>query len=279
MISKIIHQTWFDNNKTLPILFNKMIEESKKLNQDFEFKLWTDTNIEDFLKNNYKKIYEIYSKNILGVQKSDLARLAILHYYGGIYIDLDILLLKNLNDLFDFNKDLLYISYEPKEQTKYVWNNENYICNAFFACNKNNTIIDNIIKTIISIYEINGEIIFNQFNIFGSNLYMKILHLSDEFLYNIIETNKIFPISDIKLELKSGIQDFNKIKTGQYNNDSYMVHYWIHSNFEAKNIIYNFKYNDNFTIHENLGLFFQQMYPNNKIILNEKKYIFIHDKK
>ena len=184
MISKIIHQTWFDNNKQLPLIFDKMIEESKKKNLDFEFKLWTDSNIEDFLNKNYEKLYEIYSKNILGVQKSDLARLAILHYYGGIYIDLDILLVKNLANLFDFDKDLFYISYEPKEQTKYVWNNENYICNAFFACNKNNIIIENIINSIIYIYNIHGDKIFNQFNIFGSNLYMKILHLTDKSLYN-----------------------------------------------------------------------------------------------
>ena len=279
MIPKIIHQTWFDNNKTLPTIFDKMIQESKKINQNFEFKLWTDDNIEEFLSNNYKELYEIYSKNILGVQKSDLARLAIIHYYGGIYIDLDILLLKNLNDLFDFNKNLLYISYEPNEQTKYVWNIENYICNAFFACNKNNIIIQNIINNIIILYNTYGEIIFNKFNIFGSNLYMKIFELSDKSLYSIIETNKIFPISDIKLELNSAIKDFNLIKMGKYDNDSYMVHYWIHSNFEAKNIIYNFKYNDKYTIHENLGLFFQEMYPTNKIILNEKKFIYFHDKK
>ena len=279
MIPKIIHQTWFDNNKTLPTIFDKMIQESKKNNQDFEFKLWTDDNIEEFLSNNYKELYIIYSKNILGVQKSDLARLAIIHYYGGIYIDLDILLLKNLNDLFDFNKNLLYISYEPNEQTKYVWNMENYICNAFFACNKNNIIIENIIKNIINIYNVYGEKIFNKFNIFGSNLYMKILELSEKSLYHIIETNKIFPISDIKLELNSAIEDFNKIKTGKYHKDSYMVHYWIHSNFEAKNIIYNFKYNDEYTIHENLGIFFQEMYPTNKIILNEKNFIYFHNKK
>ena len=48
MIPKIIHQTWFDNNKTLPIIFDKMIQESKKINQNYEFKLWTDANIEDF---------------------------------------------------------------------------------------------------------------------------------------------------------------------------------------------------------------------------------------
>jgi len=274
MISKIIHQTWFDNNKQLPMIFDKMIQESKKKNYDFEFKLWTDSNIEDFLNKNYKKLYEIYSKNILGVQKSDLARLAILHYYGGIYIDLDILLVKNLSDLFDFDKDLFYISYEPKEQTKYVWNNENYICNAFFACNKNNIIIENIINSIINIYNIHGDKIFNQFNIFGSKLYMKILDLTDKSLYNIIETNKIYPISDIKLELKSSINEYEKIIKGNYDDDSFMVHYWIHSNFEAKNIIYNFDYNDDKDIHENLGLFFQELYPNNKIILNHKNFIY-----
>lgn len=274
MISKIIHQTWFDNNKALPVIFDKMIQESKKINQNFEFKLWTDSNIEDFLKTNYKNIYKIYSNNILGVQKSDLARLAILHYYGGIYIDLDILLIKNLNDLFDYNKDILYISYEPTEQTKYVWNMENYICNAFFACNKNNIIIQHIIDTIINIYDIYGEKIFNKFNIFGSNLYMKILEKSDKSLYNIIDTNKIYPISDIKLELITGIQDYNIIKTGNYNNNTYMVHYWIHSNFEAKNIIYNFNYNNELSIHQNLGIFFQQMYPNNKIILKNKNFIY-----
>ena len=274
MISKIIHQTWFDNNKQLPLIFDKMIQESKKKNQDLVFKLWTDSNIEDFLNKNYKKLYEIYSNNILGVQKSDLARLAILHYYGGIYIDLDILLLKNLADLFDFDKDLFHLSYEPQEQTKYVWNTENYICNAFFACNKNNIIIENIINIIINIYNIHGDKIFNQFNIFGSKLYMKILDLTDKSLYNIIETNKIYPILDIKLELKSSIDNYNKIKTGNYDNDTYMVHYWIHSNFEAKNIIYNFKYNDTLTIHENLGLFFKEMYPTNKIILNDKNFIY-----
>lgn len=274
MIPKIIHQTWFDNNKQLPLIFDKMIQESKKKNPDFVFKLWTDANIEDFLNTNYKKLYEIYSNNILGVQKSDLARLAILHYYGGIYIDLDILLLKNLADLFDFDNDLFHISYEPQEQTKYVWNTENYICNAFFACNKNNTIIENIINIIINIYNIHGDKIFNQFNIFGSKLYMKILDLTDKSLYNIIETNKIYPISDIKLELKSSINEYEKIIKGNYDDDSFMVHYWIHSNFEAKNIIYNFDYNDDKDIHENLGLFFQELYPNNKIILNHKNFIY-----
>ena len=276
MIPKIIHQTWFDNNNDLPIIFDKMNEFSKINNIDFEFILWNDKNIDIFLKKNYSKIYEIYTKNILGVQKSDLARLAIIHYYGGIYIDSDILLLKNINDLFDYNKDLLYISYEPDEQTKHVWKTNNYICNAFFACNKNNIIIDNIMKYIIRIYDTNGDKIFNQFNIFGSKLYMNILQYTDKSLYHIIETNSIYPISDIKLELESSINDYEKIKKGNYDNDTFMVHYWIHSNFEAKSIIYNFKYNNNINIHENIGLFFQEMYPSNKIILNSKNYIYIH---
>jgi len=276
MIPKIIHQTWFNKNK-LPTIFEKLRNESIKNNNDFEFILWDDNNIDIFLEKNYNKIYNIYKKNILGVQKSDLARLAIVHYYGGIYIDLDILLLKNLNSLFNFNLDTFYISYEPSEQTKHIWNADNYICNAFFACNSKNEIIQNIIDIIISIYDKYGDDIFGKFNIFGSDLYKLVIDKSNKSLYTIIETNKIFPISDIKLELDSCDNDFDKIRYGNYDSDSYMVHYWIHSNFEAVNIIYNFNYNDKETIHENLGKFFENMYPNNKTILNNKKYILRFD--
>ena len=123
MIPKIIHQTWKSNN--LPEIFQKLYEKNKESNPDFTFKLWTDNESElclkNFLEKNYPKLFNIYSKTKYNVQKSDIARLAILHYYGGIYIDLDILLLKSLNNLLDYNKDTLFLGYEPKEQTKLIW--------------------------------------------------------------------------------------------------------------------------------------------------------------
>ena len=49
----------------------------------------------------------------------------------------------NMDDLLDYNSGKFYISYEPKEQTTYLWYSDKYLCNAFFCCNKNNDITKN----------------------------------------------------------------------------------------------------------------------------------------
>jgi|TARA_Y100000389_G_scaffold76904_1_gene73686 hypothetical protein len=276
MIPKIIHQTW--KTKDLPSVFDFIYKHNIQSNTNFIFNLWTDNNtgnnIDDFIKNNYPRIYNVYSNIKLGVQKSDIARLTILHYYGGIYIDLDILLLKSLDNLFDYNKDLLYISYEPTEQTTYLWNKDNYICNAFFACSPKNIIIEDILNNIVMIYENFGNQIYNKFNVFGSNIFSITINLPKfKNNFEIIDTHKIYPINDIKLDsLSCSYDDFQKLKFGTYDN-SYMVHYWIHSNFESKKLLYNYKFDVNLTIHTNIYLFFKLLYPNNKNILLDNNYI------
>lgn len=285
MIPKIIHQTWIHqtwNSNNLPEIFQKLYEKNKESNPDFTFKLWTDneseSGVKNFLEKNYPKLFNIYSKTKYNVQKSDIARLAILHYYGGIYIDLDILLLKSLNNLLDYNKDTLFLGYEPKEQTKLIWKTDKYYCNAFIACSPKNKLISNMIDFILNIYEKHDEEIFEHFNIFGTYIFKNIIDNSYADDYEIIETKKLYPINDIKLDtLDCAINDFNMMKTGKYYNESYMVHYWIHSGFEGSKILFSYKYNDNLNIHENITEFFKLMYPNNKTILLDNKYIYTYD--
>jgi len=266
MIPKIIHLIWISYPKKLhelPILFDKIYKYNKSINSNFKYILWTDENketneynIDQFIKNEYPYIYKIYEKTNLAVQKSDIARLAILHHYGGFYIDMDILLLKNLDDLLDYDIDKFNFSYEPKEQTTYLWNSDKYICNAFFCCNKNNKIITMMLDIILQIYNKYGDNILTNFNVFGTNIFKLAIENSN-----------------IKLDnLKCSHDDLKKIKTGSYNN-AYMVHYWIHSNFESKKLIYSFKYNDSLDIHTNIYNFYKELYPNNKTILYDNNYI------
>lgn len=279
MIPKIIHQTW--KTKKLPTIFDKIYDNNKKINDNFEYKLWTDDNsgynIEDFIKKYYPIIYEIYKKIELGVQKSDIARLAILHHYGGIYIDLDIVLLKKLDDLLDYNTDKLYFALEPSEQTLHLWNKDNYICNAFFACAPKDYLIKKMLDSVIDIHEKFGEVIFNKFNIFGSDIFKFVVasceELNENDKYSIINRKLIYPINDIKLDmLDCSLEDLKKMKCGNYEN-SYMVHLWIHSNFEGKNILHSFDFNENLDLHSNIYNFFKELYPNNKSILIDNKYI------
>lgn len=95
-IPKIIHYCWFGKNK-LPDIFYKCIESWKKFCPDYEIKLWTednfDINIIPYCRDAYKqKKYALVS---------DYARLYILYKYGGIYLDIDVEMIKNIDIFLD----------------------------------------------------------------------------------------------------------------------------------------------------------------------------------
>ena len=43
--------------------------------------------------------------------------------------------------------------------------------------------------------------------------------------------------------------------------DPIMIHYWIHGDFESKNIINRYEPNKNLDIHDNMYNFFKTLYP------------------
>ena len=93
MIPKIIHQTWKD--KTLPPIIYSLISENIKLlkSNGYELMFWTDDMILKLISEEYPNFYNIYKMTRTGVQKGDIARILLVYHYGGIYIDLDVLIL------------------------------------------------------------------------------------------------------------------------------------------------------------------------------------------
>ena len=118
MIPKIIHQTW--KTEELPPIMKYIYAENVKLlkSKGYEFKLWSDKEITDLINSYYPDFFEIYSFARTGVQRGDISRIIILYHYGGIYIDLDVLVMRDFAELLDMSKDTFYISYEPLCQTK-----------------------------------------------------------------------------------------------------------------------------------------------------------------
>ena len=92
MIPKIIHYCWFGPNK-MPELAEKCIESWRKFLPDYEIRLWNEFNF-DVSKNRYtKEAYE--NKKYAFV--TDYVRLYVLYKFGGIYMDTDVEVLKNLD--------------------------------------------------------------------------------------------------------------------------------------------------------------------------------------
>lgn len=270
MIPKIIHQTW--RSETLPTLFQKLYDENKKINNDFEFKLWSHSpgrpDIDDFIKKEFPDLFPVFSNSKMGVQKADIARIAILYHYGGIYFDLDILNIKNLGDLLDFNTNYAYFAMEPKEQTLKLMKKRDVLCNAFIVVPPKHPLLEEALNKIKIMYSKHGDKIYNVFNVFGSDLFASCME-SDELFQKckFINRNLVYPINDPKFDdIKTSEYETLMLKNGKYDNDVYMIHYWIHSDFESKELLETFPYEDNIDIHQNIYNFFKRLYPRHKYL-------------
>ena len=95
MIPKIIHYCWF-GGKPLPAAAQKCIASWKKYCPDYEIRAWTEENYEIASAPLYvRQAYEAKKWAFV----SDYVRLRVVYEHGGIYLDTDVELLKNLNPL------------------------------------------------------------------------------------------------------------------------------------------------------------------------------------
>jgi hypothetical protein len=82
-IPKIIHQIWLGS--PFPEQYKQYQQTWIKHHPDWEYKLWTDKDIEEFKLTNKRA----FDKAPNYGEKSDILRYEILNRYGGLYIDVD----------------------------------------------------------------------------------------------------------------------------------------------------------------------------------------------
>ena len=96
MIPKIIHYCWLSNNP-IPSKLQEYMESWKKQLPDYEFILW---NFERFDINS-----SIWVKQAFEAKKyafaADYIRLFAVYHYGGIYMDMDVEVVKSFNPLLN----------------------------------------------------------------------------------------------------------------------------------------------------------------------------------
>jgi inositol phosphorylceramide mannosyltransferase catalytic subunit len=88
-----IHQIWLSS--PFPEKYQVWADTWKKFNPGWEYKLWTDVDINDVEIPNR----ELFNSITHVAQKSDFLRYHILNQFGGIYIDTDFECLKSFNSL------------------------------------------------------------------------------------------------------------------------------------------------------------------------------------
>lgn len=103
MIPKIIHLSWktkcvVDDQSDIVLGgLRKLID----LNPDWDVQISTDNEVNNYLKTNLPPEYYTLVKNIGIVPQTDIWRLLKLFHVGGVYVDIDRLCNKPLNDLLE----------------------------------------------------------------------------------------------------------------------------------------------------------------------------------
>lgn len=123
-IPNIIHQTW--KIKEIPSTWKSYQQKVKILHPDWEYKLWTDAENNDFVKLNFPDFYPKYISYPNNIMRADVIRYLIMYKIGGFYLDLDYEIFKP----FDFEDALLVL---PKNRGIEAGDPVNMIGNAIFA--------------------------------------------------------------------------------------------------------------------------------------------------
>ncbi len=130
MINKKIHFIWLGNNKR-PNSYYQSIQSCEKFAKDFDIIEWNDSNIDEFDLPKYFYYAIKYKKYAFA---SDVLRCHVLYKYGGIYMDVDQILLKDINCFL-----------ENKFFTAYFHERKDYFGFQFLGAEKNHQIIKSMI--------------------------------------------------------------------------------------------------------------------------------------
>lgn len=142
MIPKIIHYIWF-NKEPIPDLYKKYIDTWYKFCPDFEIKCWTLNNYEFDLNIDYIKI--LYERNKYGFL-SDYCRYDILNRFGGIYLDIDVELLKPIYDFYNSADAVFGFNRRSQWLSKYRPYNEYVASGLGFSSIKEHPILNMLMK-------------------------------------------------------------------------------------------------------------------------------------
>jgi mannosyltransferase OCH1-like enzyme len=140
-IPRIIHQIWLGS--PLPEQYHAWQATWKQYHPDWEYHLWTDADIEplralgDFF---IGDTYAYYQQATNYGERSDILKILLIHYYGGLYVDTDFECLRSCEILHHYYD--MYIGIQPLD-VAYV-----QLGYALFAAYPRHPFIKKVIDTL-----------------------------------------------------------------------------------------------------------------------------------
>ena len=156
-IPKIIHQIWI--GKKMPKFKKIFMNSNKKIleNKGWKYKLWKnkDINIKmlpftfQYIQTAFAVGKQFNLVHTKWAQVSDLMRYEIMYRYGGVYIDTNVEILKDITNLINQANKKGYLFIGANEDfcgLKCKTKHGKFLTNGFFACVPNSDVLGNLIS-------------------------------------------------------------------------------------------------------------------------------------
>jgi len=194
LIPKIIHQVWINDSwkdpslkRDVPEAWKKSQQEWQRLHPDWTYILWTDDLVLPYLEKNYPEYVDFYKNYEYLIQRADMIRYFILYDFGGVYCDLDLYPVENIEKYFTCMND--YFVYSAGSDV---------LINAFMVSQKGS----NIMKLLCnSLTNYKKKIPFYYFGkhlkvmyTTGPNFFNNVI-INSNYNYIILPRNKFYPYS------------------------------------------------------------------------------------
>lgn len=113
-IPKIIWQTNFSAQSTLPVYLNYLFNRLMSL--DYEYRYVSTEERAEFIKANAsERVYNAYMQLNDGAAQADLWRLITIHTHGGIYMDIDATLVWPLKRILPTDENAMYVKLKKNQ--------------------------------------------------------------------------------------------------------------------------------------------------------------------
>ena len=204
-IPKRIHQIWLGS--PVPDAYKKWIKSWKRLNPDYEYRLWTDEDVASLKLPNQEAYNSISNPG----PKSDILRFHILRQFGGIYVDTDFECLKPFDDL-SYLEFYTSVGYPAKVE----------LYPGLIACIPNHPIIEKLTEEIDKVTNLDflkKGVLSVTSSYFFTNLFFEIITSYQEGIV-------VFP-PDYFYPYPNNFDGFRKVDGRKYIKDfSFAIHYW-----------------------------------------------------
>ena len=144
-----IIQTW--KNFEIPHKYKNLVSGVKKLNPNCNYILFSDNDIDQFMKQKFPQYLSTFHKFPYTIQKIDFFRYLAIYYYGGVYLDLDIKLHQSVQDLNNTSKCVFPLEFKrSSDRILHQQGFQGLIGNYAFYAPKNHPFVKKIIDNIVS---------------------------------------------------------------------------------------------------------------------------------